>query len=560
MKIRIQFKICALAIAASVSCAPLSSETRLNESGIVVTAPESQRGSAFCWSYAITALIEQRFFERTRGIERGGFRINLSEEYLGLVHLLHQLTTSKRDDDFIGEGLRLGRSLDLLKIYGIVPEKISGKPLFRAKFEELIGARIRDAALDLKNRTKSKWPLSLDEALAVVSAEAKLTPEQTTFLRGAVSGKAELTEFQYGKKKYDPKTYMRDYLKFNPEDFVAVAMPSPLIRRKPNPEYQRIEASIKKAMLYGYAVPASFNYLGQSEQIDGKLSCIGSDCSQSQLADFESPHANHAVLLFDYKSASSSFGQNNAQDILKSFNEPVTWWAFKNSWGFNRNTSRNPELLARFPIPAFSEMEHSFFQTSHRLKPKRFDVILPKNVCYRKTDPKRTFSCDPLVAEPTNNTNIQTFIFDTALNPESLRLVAERSKITRSPLSYIQFAGNTQLKWTISKAESAPITENLPKVFVTSDTTTQNLIEDRFYACLRVEPISGVSLAAVYFLQTGNEKNEALPQFILNEQNAWQHCELIPNDPASFTVIIQGIDKSWRPVLESQQKLIVSGS
>src|SRR5262249_43866563 len=142
-----------------------------------------------------------------------------------------------------------------------------------------------------------------------------------------------------------------------------------------SPEYLRATKIIKKALLYGYSVPISFNIVTGSVADQGTLRCVEPGCWDAELAEPgpASPHANHAVLMIDYRTADSSFQPVAAAGLDRSMDEPAAEWVIKNSWGLNGNTSANPELLKRFPLPAYTIMTADFYEASSWLIPDRYE-------------------------------------------------------------------------------------------------------------------------------------------------------------------------------------------
>jgi hypothetical protein len=385
-------------------CKP-AQRSESSDTGIVTTQTRNQGASAFCWAYATVAHIEQRYYEQTRGPNRGGFRLDLSEEYLGLLHLAGQLTSGK----ITGEGLLLSESLDLLDKYGIVPEKVGDEELFAAKFDFSMSETIQSEAEQywIDHRLAPQSEIPLDQALLILQKVSRISDRQLNFLRSVLTDGS--AKFSYRSHKnfdqrmdYTPQVFLKEFLKFNPADYYILKMPDSGRSNFGNlpytDDYQRAISVIKKAMLYGYSVPTSFNHVQSSILQNGTLQCVEQACFDAQLSAGNEawPHANHAVLLIDFRSASTTFNPMTESQINTTFNEPVVEWVIKNSWGFDRGTSNHPDLLRRFPVPAYTVMKQDFFEASHRLNPGRYEAIVPRRVCLR--DASREQQCKNLIS------------------------------------------------------------------------------------------------------------------------------------------------------------------
>src|SRR5690606_4346059 len=137
--------------------------------------------------------------------------------------------------------------------------------------------------------------------------------------------------------------------------------------------YRTATAVMRKALLYGYSLPVSFNYVTGSENQAGVVRCKAAGCADAALAkpSATSAHANHAALMIDYRTASSRFGPIDAAELTASLELPVSEWVIKNSWGLAKNNSYDPQLLERFPFPSFTVLTDDFWRASHRLAPGR---------------------------------------------------------------------------------------------------------------------------------------------------------------------------------------------
>jgi hypothetical protein len=537
----------------------------LKDSGIVTTPTESQGGSAFCWSYAIVAHLEQRHFERTRGETRGGFRLNLSEEYLGLMHILAQLVESRSSADFSGEGLRLGLGLDRLDRFGIVPEKILGRVLFKAKFQTLIGPKVLEKALFRSNELGGKWPLEISDAADILAEVAGLSSEQLEFLRSSYLGDSSKAGFQFASKRYTPQSFLKEHLRFERNDYFVLQLPKSGKLSDGtgsfSDEYIRTLKIIQKAILYGYSVPISFNFLSNSKFANGELKCNEADCPFADLAGSDNPHSNHAVLALDYRAAGGSFGVPDTSNLAQSIESVPKAWLIKNSWGFNQNTRRDPDLLKRFPVPAYTVMHNDFYATSHRLNPGRYEAIIPKKLCIRSRTNRGLIHCEDLIRAAETAGLPKPAETNLAVNSELLGQSLSQIVHDRMPVSLTRRTdGADSPKYALNYADPArtPVTEILPRINFMGDTESGKLIEDRLHLCLAITGPKDIRLVAVYIVPQ-NSNEEALPSFLLTEDAGWQHCTVLPNEKAQYRVVLQGIDARWKTRSQLSGRLVLSG-
>lgn len=502
---------------------PAASDTL--DSSIVTTAPEDQRGTAFCWSYALLAHLEQRYYELTRGPGGGGFRLNLSEEYLGLLHLVDQLVQGQE----VNEGLRLSDSLALVARYGVVPERLGNAEFFRAKFDEGIGDRVRAA----QSRLGGQRP-SAAEAARLVAAEARLGVKQTAFLIAAAKGDADGTRFAVSGGTYTPQSWLKNRLKFDAGDYVALTFPDTGIDDEGEgayaPAYLDAQKLVKKALLYGYSVPLSFNLVTRSSFENGVLGCKKKFCIGANLAQpgASNPHANHAVLLIDYEGEASGLDAPTPESLQAGFDAPPTRWVIKNSWGFNSGTSSDPALLKRFPLPAYTWMSEDFFEASHRLAPGRYEAILPKRVCFKD-------DCEPLDAA------------HLTIDPAKILAHANQGALSRYAVEFDEDAPEATAEDAYFNLQQ--VTRRSPdgrvQVTLARDTKAQPDEQDAFWLCGRLLPSTDVKYVALYVKENGALRTKT-PLAVVGEQSGWQYCALLKSEARRIELVLQALGPDFK--------------
>lgn len=537
----------------------------LRDTEIVTTGPRDQGGTAFCWAYAIVAHLEQRYYEQTRGASGGGMRLNFSEEYLGLVNMISQLIEGRPTS----EGLKLSDSLALVDRFGIVPEAVQGQKLFAPIFDTELTQKVTEGALTYWGANlPENSPLPPTEAIRIVGDAAQLTESQRQFLAGAMGvGAPEAARFQFAGGTYSPQTWAKNRLKFSAADYYVLRFPdsgrgqfgtAPI-----SPDYERALKIVKKAMLYGYSVPISFNFVQGSKAEGGAITCVEPACWDAELATSTPtwPHANHAVLLVDYRSEQSTFEAVSAATMTTAFDAPPVEWVIKNSWGFNNNTSRDPLLLRRYPLPAFTLMTQEFFEASHKLSPGRYEALVPRQVCLRGPTPARDWQCEPLVTSPT--------IFGTPTAEESsLSLAADRlaanvngAALSRYPVEIVADTPELGPESDVLRLVPADLPQDggeVPAVDLARELRVTDQAGDAFDLCAKVEPDSRIKYVAVYAAKAPSTAPTKAPRIILSEQNGWQHCARVPNEAQDLTIVLQGLDGRFAALGQITTKVVVS--
>jgi hypothetical protein len=538
-----------------------SSNTQTKDTSIVATPADDQKSTAFCWAYAIVGHLEQRYYELTRA-KNGGFRLNFSEEYLGLARIAEQLINGEE----IQEGLKLSDSLALIERYGIVPEKIGDKNLFRAKFDFSVSEEINIEAQAWwqEKRLPEFSKIPPDEVFKILSKAAGLSIDQTAFLTAAIGyGQKSNATFKFANGTYTPQSWAKNRLNFSAKDYFVLTLPDSgrgQFNDKPyRDDYVRALNIIKKAMLYGYSVPISFNILKGGLEKNGILGCIEDGCWDTELSEpsASKPHANHAVLLVDYKSVDGNFGPTEQTKMHSEFAKNPESWVIKNSWGFNNNTSNDPNLLKRYPLPTFSIMTQDYFEVSHKLNPGRYEAIVPKKVCLK--DANRQSICEPLITTDANLGLPSQADTDLSINAALIKSNENTTGVSRYPVVFRE-----GLK-EITKDDVSPSFKlvnptaiertNLEQVSLVRDTKITGLSGEEFYLCVKAEGKKEVGFVALFKAESLANNLPKSPSFILSEQNNWQFCIKTANESQSFYIVLQALNSGFETISQITTKV-----
>jgi hypothetical protein len=532
--------VLALLLSTLVACKTTGVESRVADAGVVTTPARSQGATAFCWAYAVIAHVEQRYYEQTRGVSGGGFRLDLSEEYLGLMHMMEQLVAGVP----VVENMPMSDALALISRHGIVPE-----PVFNAKFDRQLYAAVRTAAAAHRQAESlpDDAPLTASEAAAIVGKAAALPSAQVKFLAGALDGPEP--KFQHSGGTYTPKSFAKNRLKFDAADYYVVKVPSPADDAS---AYATTVAVMRKALVYGYSLPISFNYVTGSENQAGLVRCKTSGCTDAALAkpSATSNHANHAALLIDYRTAMSRFGALSATDLAASLNAPVTEWVIKNSWGLARSNSYDPQLLERFPFPSFTVLTDEFLRASHRLAPGRYEVIVPRRVCLKR-------GSAPVCSDLVRDVGVEGVPTDTDTDVVAGDVVAAQKKALTSQDAVVydpavSTAGSfIKLKHRPQPATVGPdtVVDLAPQVTIAGATGTS------FTVCMQVEPQSSVRYVPVYL----GRPDPILPNpmFVLTADTDWKHCTPVGNTPRVMNWVLQAVDQHFKPRQQLNAQIVI---
>lgn len=297
-------------------------EALLVKDGVLATTPKDQAYVGFCWSYAVNGLIEGET------LKKKGITLDLSEEYVGFHHLYNQILENmptlrrlaiyKTDRTpltpfrktalqvFVlallhpSEGASgMGDMLNRVAQVGVVPESI-----FSYKID-----------------TEGKM---VEDRLTKFAAERMIYKEDLDFFNSPAGRDQLYTEvaqifgatppkpddvFTFEGKPYTARTFMRDYVEFNPWGYRGVE-----ISKENRSEGLRL---VRKTLDGKTAVPIGFVVYDDMKKapITGRFDpaqCTGGHCSKAV--------GGHAVLAVNALVDGDSDGA-------------LTGLLVKNSWG-----------------------------------------------------------------------------------------------------------------------------------------------------------------------------------------------------------------------------------
>jgi bleomycin hydrolase len=181
---------------------------------------ESQGNAGTCWSFSTTSFYESEV------LRQHGKKVEISEIYSAYCEYLEKARRfiEKRGNSVFSEGSEGNALARIMKTYGAVPEEaytglIDGRKYHsHAKMVEEMTAFLNSM------KTSNAW-------------NAEYGMETIRLIMNHYLG-VPPTEFSVEGKNYTPQTYLKDYLKINPDDFVEI------LSYKQEPYWQQVEYKV----------------------------------------------------------------------------------------------------------------------------------------------------------------------------------------------------------------------------------------------------------------------------------------------------------------------------
>jgi bleomycin hydrolase len=167
--------------------------------------PVSQGNTNTCWCYSTTSMLESEVYRLT------GKKVRISEAFTVYDEYIERTKRfiRERGDSAVAEGSESNAVTRDWKLYGCVPYEVYPGLLPGQKFPD--HSRIIDEISSYLDHVKASNAWNEDEAVATVKS----------ILDHYLGGLPPET-FTVEGKTYTPKTYLRDYLKIDPDDYIDV--------------------------------------------------------------------------------------------------------------------------------------------------------------------------------------------------------------------------------------------------------------------------------------------------------------------------------------------------
>jgi bleomycin hydrolase len=223
--------------------------------------PLSQGNAGTCWSFSTTSFFESEIYRQT------GKKVKLSEIYTAYWEYVEKTKRfiRERGNSEFGEGSEANAVTRIWKEYGIVPEDVYNGMQPGQKFHNH-SKMFKEMDAYLKQvKAANAW--NEDEAISTIKSIMK------HYIGEPAAG------FTVDGKQYTPKTYLKDYLKLNPEDYVDI------LSLKQQPYWKQVEYEVPDNWWHSadyYNVPLDEFMKAIKDAIrNGYTMAIGGDVSEA---------------------------------------------------------------------------------------------------------------------------------------------------------------------------------------------------------------------------------------------------------------------------------------
>ena len=291
---------------------------------------ESQGNAGTCWSFSTSSFYESEVYRTT------GKQVSISEIYTAYWEYVEKARrfVEKRGNSLFDEGSEGNAVARIMEKYGAVPESEYSGKLHGRKFHthEAMVKEMTTYLNSLKESNAWNVEVALETIKAIMNHHIGTPP----------------AEFKVDGKSYTPLTYLKDYLKINPSDFVEI------LSYKQEPYWQQVEykvpdnwwhnadyynvplddfmAALKKAVKNGYSV-----------SIGGDVSEAGfsreTNCAMIPDFDIPSEYINEDARQFRFSNETTTDDHGmHLVGILENYKEKgKDWYLIKDSSSGSRN-------------------------------------------------------------------------------------------------------------------------------------------------------------------------------------------------------------------------------
>ncbi len=257
----------------------------------------SQGNAGTCWCFSTSSFYESEIFRQT------GKQVKLSEIYTVYWEYVEKARRfiEKRGKSNFAEGSEANAVARIMKMYGVVPESEYTGLLHGRKFHT--HAKMMDEMNGFLSSMKKSNAWNMEYGLETIKD-----------IMNHYLGKPPVS-FVVDGKKYTPMTYMKDYLKLNPDDFVEI------LSYKQEPYWQKVEYKVPDNWWHSedyYNVPLDVFMKAIKEAIKkGYTLSIGGDVSETGFS-----RETNCALIPDYDIPSEYINEDARQ--FRFSNETTT--------------------------------------------------------------------------------------------------------------------------------------------------------------------------------------------------------------------------------------------
>jgi bleomycin hydrolase len=298
----------------------------------------SQGNTGTCWDFSTLSMYESEIFRMI------GKKVKLSEMYIAYNEYLAKAKRfiEKRGNSLFDEGSEGNAVARVALACGLMPESEYTGLINGRKYHD--HSQMMEEMRSYLNSLKTSNAWNEKEALETIAS-----------IMNHYMG-VPPTSFQVDGKEYTPMTYMKDYLKLDPNDFVEI------LSYKQKPYWQQVEYTVPDNWWHNvdyYNVPLDVYMAIIKKAIRGGYTMsIGGDVSEAgflrdtqcaMIPDFDIPSAyineDARAFRFDNETTTDDHGMHLV-GYLENYNKDgKDWYLIKDSSSGSRNNDPNaPEF------------------------------------------------------------------------------------------------------------------------------------------------------------------------------------------------------------------------
>lgn len=294
----------------------------------------SQGNGGTCWCFSTSSFYETEIYRLT------GKQVKLSEMYTVYWEYVEKARRfiEKRGDSNFDEGSEGNAVARIMKEYGAMPESAYTGLLNGRKFHT--HAKMMEEMKGFLNSMKASNSWNMEYGLATIK-------DIMNHYIGVPP-----TEFMVDGKKYTPKTYLSEYIKLNPDDYVEI------LSYKQEPYWQQVEYKVPDNWWHSkeyYNVPLDVFMKAIKDAVKkGYTMSIGGDVSETgfsretncaMIPDFDIPsdYINEDARQFRFSNGTTTddHGMHLIGYLENYKGSGQDWYLIKDSSSGSRNVGEN---------------------------------------------------------------------------------------------------------------------------------------------------------------------------------------------------------------------------